>query len=125
VLEGEVRVRFGDEPERTLVAGDGIDVRRGVGHCDPWNESDAPARWRNLITPANRFVRVFVATYGRLLAAGELNDQETFTFLQLMAVLDAGDADSWAEGIPIALQRALVPAAAAIARRRGIRPSAA
>jgi uncharacterized RmlC-like cupin family protein len=122
VLEGEMRVRIGDEPARTLGPGEHADVAPGVGHQDPWNESDATATWRISIAPATPFVRIFIATYGELLAAGKLTDQETFTFLQLMAVLHAGKADSWGEGIPIALQRPLVVAAAQVARLRGIRP---
>jgi uncharacterized RmlC-like cupin family protein len=122
VLEGQMRVRMGGEPERTLAAGEHVDIPCGIPHQDPWNESDRPATWRISITPTTPFVRIFIATYGELLAAGKLNDQETFTFLQLMAVLRAGRADSWAEGIPITLQRPLIPAAAALARLRGIRP---
>jgi mannose-6-phosphate isomerase-like protein (cupin superfamily) len=42
VLEGELRVKVGDE-ERTLSAGDEIDVPRGVVH-QMWNPGEAPAR---------------------------------------------------------------------------------
>jgi uncharacterized RmlC-like cupin family protein len=125
VVDGRMRVRIGGEAQRTLATGEHVAVPRGVPHQDPWNEFDRPATWRISITPTTPFVRIFIATYGELLAAGKLNDQETFTFLQLMAVLRAGRADSWAEGVPIALQRPLIPAAAALARLRGIRPVAA
>ena len=122
VIEGQVEVRLGKEPARTLAAGESLDVPRGTPHVDPWNESGQPATWRNVIAPSSPFVRTFIATYGELLAAGELSNQETFTFLQLMAVLHAGRADSWADGAPIALQRLLIAGFAFLARLRGIQP---
>jgi mannose-6-phosphate isomerase-like protein (cupin superfamily) len=121
-LDGEIKVRVGKDPPRTLAVGESVEVPRGVGHVDPWNESAAPAVARNIIDPVTPFVHVIFATLGEFLAAGKLNSQDRLTLPQMGAVLYAGRADSWGEQPPIPVQRLIIPLIAAWARARGIRP---
>jgi len=123
VVEGTVRLQIGDEAERDVSAGETIRAPRGVAHRDPYNLGPGRARWRNSVSPVPRFVHIYFGSYGELLAADRLNAQEEFSFLQLMSVLRAGRSQSFATGPPIAVQKVLIPIAAALARARGIRPT--
>jgi quercetin dioxygenase-like cupin family protein len=125
VREGEVMVRVGSDAARVLVAGETVEVPRGVGHVDPWNESAAPAVTRNIISPVTPFVHVIFATLGESLAAGRLDSQDSLTLLQMAAALRAGRADSWGEQPPIPVQRVVLPILAAIAKAGGFRPAPA
>lgn len=122
VREGEVMVRVGRDAPRALAAGDSVEVPRGVGHIDPWNESAAPAVTRNIVSPVTPFVHVIFATLGESLAAGRLNSQDSLTLLQMAAALRTGRADNWGEQPPIPVQRVVLPILAAIARASGFRP---
>ena len=122
MVEGEARVRVGKEAPRPLAAGDTLEILPGVGHIDPWNESDAPTVTRNIVSPVTPFVHVVFATLGEELAAGRLDSQDGLTFLQMAAALHEGRGDSWGEQPPIAIQRLTIPMIAAVARARGIRP---
>ena len=120
VVEGTASVTV-DGDERTLAAGESLEIDRGVPHVDAYNASASRLVVRNVISPAPHFAHVYVASWGRALEAGRLNDQDEFTFLGLMTALAEAKGDSWAAGPPIALQRLLVPVGAAIGRRRGHR----
>lgn len=122
VVEGEARIRVGKEAPRVLAAGETVEVAPGVGHIDPWNESDAPTVTRNIVSPVTPFVHVVFATLGEALAAGRLDPQDSLTFFQMAAALHEGHADSWGEQPPIPIQRLVIPVVAAVARARGIRP---
>ena len=125
VREGEVMVRVGSDAARVLVAGEMVEVPRGVGHVDPWNESAAPAVTRNIVSPVTPFVHVIFATLGESLAAGRLDSQDSLTLLQMAATLRAGRADSWGEQPPIPVQRVVLPILAAVAKASGFRPAPA
>jgi hypothetical protein len=122
IVEGETRIRLGKEASRLLAAGETVAIPPGVGHVDPWNESDAPAVTRNTISPVTPFVHVVFATLGEALSAGQLDSQDQLTFLQMAAAVHEGHGDSWGEQPPIPIQRLAIPALAAVARARGIRP---
>jgi uncharacterized RmlC-like cupin family protein len=122
VVEGEARIRVGKEEPRLLVAGDTVEIPPGVGHVDPWNDSDAPTVTRNIVSPVTPLVHVVFATLGEALAAGRLDSQDSLTFSQMAGVLQEAHGDSWGEQPPIAIQRLVIPVVAAIARARGIRP---
>jgi len=53
ILEGTMQVQLDGEPERTLSAGETLDVPRGTPHI-MWNGADAPARTRWITRPAGR-----------------------------------------------------------------------
>lgn len=122
VVEGEAWIRVGKDTPRRLAAGETVEIPPGVGHVDPWNQSDAPTVTRNIVSPVTPLVHVVFATLGEALAAGRLNSQGELTFLQMLAVLHEAKGDSWGEQPPIPIQRLAIPLVAAIARARGIRP---
>ena len=122
VVEGEARIRVGKEPPRLLAAGDTVEIPPGVGHVDPWNESDAPTVTRNFVSPVTPFVHVVFATLGEALAAGRLDSQDSLTFFQMAGALREGHGDSWGEQPPIPIQRLVIPVVAAVGRTRGVRP---
>ncbi|MDQ2676945.1 MAG: cupin domain-containing protein [Actinomycetota bacterium] len=53
ILEGAMQVKVGAAAERTLRAGETIDVPRATPHT-MWNAADAPARTRWVTRPAGR-----------------------------------------------------------------------
>jgi mannose-6-phosphate isomerase-like protein (cupin superfamily) len=66
VREGELTVVLGDEPARTVRAGETIAVPRGTPHR-MWNAGVAQARARWVVTPALRTEEMF-----RVLASGDV-----------------------------------------------------
>ena len=125
LVEGEARIRVGMEAPRLLAAGDTVEIPRGVGHVDPWNESDAPTVTRNIVSPVTPFVHVVFATLGEALAAGRLDSQDSPTFFQMAGALHEGHGDSWGEQPPISIHRLVIPVVAAVGRARVIRPAPA
>jgi mannose-6-phosphate isomerase-like protein (cupin superfamily) len=124
VVEGTASCSV-DGAEGTLSAGESVDIPRGVPHVDPYNPGPGPLVVRNVVTPAGRFVDVYVSSWGRALEEGRLNSQDEFTFLGLAVMLAEARGDSWAAGPPMALQRLAVPVAARLGRLRGHRAYAA
>jgi hypothetical protein len=61
-------------------------------------------------------------TWAEGLAGGKLNDQDELPFLQLLLIANEADSKSYGAGPPRALQRAIAPLAAAIARMRSAEP---
>jgi hypothetical protein len=122
VVEGEAWIRVGKEAPRLLAAGDTVEIPPGVGHVDPWNESDAPTVTRNIVSPVTPLVHVVFATLGEALAAGRLDSQDSLTFFQMAGALHEARGDSWGEQPPVPIQRLVIPLVAAVARARGIRP---
>jgi mannose-6-phosphate isomerase-like protein (cupin superfamily) len=104
-----------------IAAGERIEVPRGVGHVDIYNDTGEDAVMELEIAPNSDFVRTFALTLGDLLTKDELDDQEFFTPLQLFAVLRACRAQSFRTGMPIPIQKPLIAAGAAIARARGVK----
>jgi mannose-6-phosphate isomerase-like protein (cupin superfamily) len=101
--------------------GERVEVPRGVGHVDIYNDSGEDTVMGLEIAPNSDFVRTFALTLGDLLTKDELDDQEVFTPLQLFAVLRACRAQSFRTGVPIPIQKPLIAAGAAIARARGVK----
>src|SRR3954471_3658157 len=120
VVEGTATCSV-DGSERTLAAGESIDIPLGVPHVAPYNPGTEPLVLRNVVTPAGRFVDVYVSSWGRALEEGRLDDQDEFTFLGLSVMLAEARGHSWGAGPPIALQKLIVPVAARIGRARGHR----
>jgi hypothetical protein len=64
----------------------------------------------------------FITAYGDALAerfaTGRLNRQEELPLLEILAITQATGGQSYRAGIPRGLQRAMLPAAAALARLR-------
>src|SRR5215212_2620973 len=65
-----------DGDERTLSAGESVDIRQGVPHVDPYNASDEQLVVRNVVSPAGGFVDFYISSWGHALEAGRLDDQD-------------------------------------------------
>lgn len=102
MVAGEARIRVGKEAPRLLSPEDTVEIPPGLGHIDPWNDSDAPTVTRNIISPVTPLVHVVFATLGEALAAGKLHSQDGLTFLQMAGALHEWHGDSWGEQPPIA-----------------------
>ena len=122
VLDGEMSMTL-DGEERTTGPGETVHVAAGVPHVDPWNATDADLRVRARFAPVPEFVEGYTEVLGKRMRDGKLNGQGEFPQLQLFVILRAYEADSWGDGPPIALQRALMPLLAALGRVRGYKAS--
>jgi mannose-6-phosphate isomerase-like protein (cupin superfamily) len=105
--------------QRKVEAGQSVELPRPTKHADPWNEGPEELSIELTIAPVPRFVEVYVETWAEGLASGRLNDQEELPFLQLLLIANETGSQSYGAGPPQALQRAIAPVAAAIARMRG------
>ncbi len=110
-----------DGERRTLSAGDSIDIKQSTKHADPWNEGSEGMTLRTTITPVPRFVEAYAETWADAFANGRVNDQDELPFLQLLMIAHTTDAKSYGAGPPRAVQDAMAPIAAAIARLRAYR----
>ena len=72
ILEGAMQVQIDGGPERTLSAGETLDVPRGTPHV-MWNGADVPARTRWITRPAGRTEGWFrtLDSFQRRIEAGE------------------------------------------------------
>jgi mannose-6-phosphate isomerase-like protein (cupin superfamily) len=121
VVEGHGRVAIGGD-ESEIGPGETIGVDRGTEHRDPFNPGGEPLVVDWLIEPQNEFIEAFIDAYVWLLGRDRLNDKDEFPMLQLMTILHATRAQSFAVGPPRIVQRAFIPLAAALGRLRGYRP---
>jgi quercetin dioxygenase-like cupin family protein len=118
VLEGRCRYQLkGDAHD--LGPGEAATINTGTPHRDLHNPFEQDARARFHITPCTTFVETFFETLVWLFERGKLDEQESFSQLQLFVILHATHAQSYAAGAPIWLQKAALPLLAAIGRRRG------
>jgi mannose-6-phosphate isomerase-like protein (cupin superfamily) len=120
VLEGRATATV-DGAERTLEAGERLQVPREVAHVDPWNAGDADLRLRHRATPTNAFIEAFVETLGQRMERDELDKHGNLPLLQILVLLRATRGQSYVTGPPRGFQRATLPLMAAIGRLRGYR----
>jgi hypothetical protein len=121
VVDGAMTMTL-DGEEREYGPGDSVLVRRHAPHVDPWNASDADLRVRARFEPVPEFVEGYTETLGHAMRDGSrLNEQGEFRQLQLFVVLHELRAQSYTSRLPIGLQKALMPALAAVGRLRGYR----
>jgi quercetin dioxygenase-like cupin family protein len=80
ILEGSMQVRIDGGPERTLSAGETLEVPRGTPHT-MWNAADVPARTRWSTRPAGRTEGWFrtLDSFQRRAEAGEAIEPEEYT----------------------------------------------
>ena len=123
VLEGTATVHV-DGEQRRLGAGERLELQPGVAHVNPYNETDADLRHRHRISaPGRTFAEAFVSALGHHMENGSVDDQGEFSDLQLFVVLHGTRAQSFRAGIPVWLQKAVLPLGAALGRARGLRVS--
>ncbi len=118
VLEGEGLISL-DGRGRTVRAGETVDVARGRKHADLDNVSSAALVYRDRVAPNPPFVRAYAETVLAMLEDGRLADEGELSPLHLAVVQHATGGESWLTGVPIRLQRSVLPALAALGRRRG------
>ena len=118
VIEGEGVISL-DGAERPLRAGEEIEIERGRKHADLDNLSPNDLVYRDRLSPNPPFVRAYAETVIAMLEDGRLADEGELSPLHMAVVQHATGGESWLTGVPIRLQRALLPALAAIGRRRG------
>ncbi len=118
VVEGRAQASIGRET-RTFAAGDEMQVPRGETHVDVWNPGPDPAVVRNRLWPNPPFIRAFAETVLTHLCDGRLSDRGELPALQMAVIQHETAGESFAAGVPVRLQRALLPVLAAVGRRRG------
>lgn len=116
VRAGQVRMRDGARTT-TLQAGQSITVAAGVRHGF-WNEHDRPAVLIVEWSPATRMPEFLDAVY-RLARQGRVRPDGRPTLLQMAVLLDHYRDSIALPAPPLALQRPLFAALAALGRRRG------
>jgi mannose-6-phosphate isomerase-like protein (cupin superfamily) len=125
VLSGDGMIDV-DGVEREFRAGDRVAIEPGTTHRDPWNPSSAELHVRGIFDPDNDFIEGYAAAYAHHLTQGEdgrLNDQDELPLLQILVVAQATNGRSYGASPPVAVQKALLPMAAAFGRLRGYKPS--
>jgi len=121
-LQGEGHVMV-DGEERPLNPGDKVVIEPGTHHRDPWNEGPGELIVRGEFDPVPEFIKAYGEAYVNRAVAGELNDQDEFSILQIFVLTQATDGQSFGAGPPVAIQRALSPLLGPIGRLRGYRAS--
>jgi mannose-6-phosphate isomerase-like protein (cupin superfamily) len=106
---------------RTLVAGETINIPRSTAHRDPYNVSGAELRFRATISPCPPFIDAFGRALAEGYLSGSVNAQDELPILKIFVLAQAFDGQSFRAGIPLGLQRAMLPAAAALGRLLGYR----
>ena len=118
VVEGEGVLQL-DGTERTLRAGDTVEIPRGVRHTDLDNLSADVVVYRDRLSPNPPFVRAYAETVLAMMVDGRLADEGELAPLHVAVVQHETRGESWLTGVPVALQRRLLPVLAAVGRRRG------
>jgi mannose-6-phosphate isomerase-like protein (cupin superfamily) len=106
---------------RTLAGGETADVPRVTPHRDPYNRSTSELRFRVAITPCPPFIDAFGRALAEGYQSGALNTQDELPILKILVLARAFDGQSYRAGLPIGVQKALLPAAAGIGRLLGHR----
>lgn len=106
---------------RTIAAGETIDVPRGTPHRDPYNNTTSEIRFRVTIEPCPPFIDAFARALAEGYQSGGLNAQDELPVLKILVLTRAFDGESIRAGLPVAIQKATLPAAAAFGRLLGQR----
>jgi quercetin dioxygenase-like cupin family protein len=119
VVSGEMRVRVAGD-ERTLTAGEALDIRRGTVHA-MWNPGDAYAQVIWQTRPALRTEDFFVAA-GRLAQEGRLTPKGASNPLLGASLVHEFRDEFRPASPPPAVQAIAFPVLAALGRLFGQRP---
>lgn len=119
VGEGTLEV---DGEERPLPAGESVSIEPGTPHRDPWSGDEA-FTVRGHFSPCPAFIEAYAEAWAHHMREGTVNAQDEMPLLQILLLAKEHDGRSYRAGIPVALQKASLPLAVAIARRRGMRGS--
>lgn len=129
VIEGTVTGSV-DGVVHTMGPGETMEVPVGSAHEHPHTGPGGPAVIEHAVLPdpslavppteIASFPAVYFASWLGWLEAGEVDDQEEPSFLQIMAVIKDGGGGSWVVGPPVIAQRALAAVLGRVAGLRGI-----
>jgi mannose-6-phosphate isomerase-like protein (cupin superfamily) len=118
IESGRAAVKVGGE-RRELGPGDEAEVPAGTSHENPSNIGADDLVVRLAFEPGTEFALRFVEEAGRLTREDRLTRQGELPLLATFAIAHATDAQSFAAGPPVGLQRRVfVPLGAALGRRR-------
>jgi mannose-6-phosphate isomerase-like protein (cupin superfamily) len=107
--------------KRQARAGELIVVPPGTPHMNPWNESDADLHFRHTVCP-NLGATQFFETLFRLAQDGKTNARGEVSLLQVIVIGAALPSQTYQTGVPVAMQRLLIPVLAGIGRWLGYQP---
>jgi uncharacterized cupin superfamily protein len=103
-----------------LGPGDEIEMPIGGSHVNAWNSGDEDLVMRHVFDPASDFALGYVATLALLMPQGKTNRQGEVPVPAAFAIAHATDSQTFAAGVPPAVQRRVIaPLGAAFARLRG------
>lgn len=117
-VQGEGMIEV-DGEQRSFTAGDRIAITPGAPHRDPWNPAGGDLIVRGRFEPSTPFIEAYADTLIHHFREGTTNDQDEMSLIQIIAIADETDGQSFRPGIPVALQRATAPLAKLVARARG------
>ena len=114
--EGLIEAEGGQIPFR---AGDREAMTPGRRHRDPWNPGPAEMIVRGTFQPCPPFIEEYAEALAHHFREGTTNKQDEMPLMQIIAIANETDGQSFRAGFPIALQRASGPLVSRIARLRG------
>lgn len=117
ILSGTAAYRL-NGVNRTAYAGEVIVVPRGAAHRNPWNESNEGMIFRHETTP-DLGSAVFFESLFSLAQEGRINQQGEVSPLQVIVIGAGLESQTYTTGIPISLQRLMIPLLGALGRRLG------
>jgi mannose-6-phosphate isomerase-like protein (cupin superfamily) len=122
IVSGTAQMQIEGE-KRTLSAGEKLTVPTGAMHRDPYNNGPETLVFRAEIDPSPEFITEFAEALAHMFEHGGLNKRDEMSLLQIFVMTEAAHGQSYRAGIPIGVQKTMLPLAAAFARRRGYRAS--
>jgi len=120
ILSGSATIEVSGST-RTLAAGEVIEIPRNTRHQDPYNVSGSELRLRVAIAPRPPFIDAFGRALAEGYQSGGLNAQDELPILKILVLTRAFGGQSFRAGLPIAIQKAMLPGAAALGRLLGHR----
>jgi mannose-6-phosphate isomerase-like protein (cupin superfamily) len=120
VERGRAKLRLAGR-KLELGPGEEVLIAPGENHTNAYNGfSDEELVMVHSFEPAPGFIRAFVETFCRLTRSGRTDRQGEVPLSAVFAVADATDSQSFAVGLPHALQRSVMaPIGSRVARMRG------
>jgi mannose-6-phosphate isomerase-like protein (cupin superfamily) len=109
--------------QRELRPGDRVQLPLDTAHRDPYNPGEGEVVVRATFDPDTDFIEAYAAAWAHHMNQGTVNDQDEMPLLQIFALIDGTDGESYRAGIPIALQKASLPLMKRIAHLRGYEAS--
>jgi mannose-6-phosphate isomerase-like protein (cupin superfamily) len=119
ILAGNAHYRL-DGIERQAHAGETILIPPGIFHINCWNADTGELQMRHSLRPALG-AEIFFETIFHLAMNGKMNEKGEVNLLQLAVIDRAIESQTFRAGIPISLQRLVLPLLARIGRGLGYR----